>query len=73
MPVSKKKKGLTLEEMETAVESKFEASGFGSSQPQRLEIATGNLWEGSFRLIITVMDRRTRKSVKKIANFSILE
>jgi GWxTD domain-containing protein len=73
VPVSKKKKGLTLEDMETAVESKFEASGFGPSQPQRLEIATDNLWEGSFRLIITVMDRRTRESVEKIANFSILE
>ncbi len=73
VPVSKKKTGLTLEEMDTAVESKFEASGFGSTQPQRLEIATGNLWEGSFRLIITVKDRRTRESVEKIANFSILE
>ena len=73
VPVTKKKEGFTLKDMETAVESKFEASGFGSSQPQRLEISTENLWDGSFRLIITVMDRRTRESVEKIANFSILE
>jgi GWxTD domain-containing protein len=73
VPVTKKKKGLTLEEIPTAVESRFETSGFGPSQPQRLEIATDNLWEGSFRLIVTVMDRRTRESVEKMANFSILE
>ena len=73
VPVSKKKEGFTFRDMETAIESKFEASGFGPSQPQRLEIATENLWEGSFRLIITVMDRRTRESVEKISNFSILE
>ncbi|MCK4549271.1 MAG: hypothetical protein KAU49_03850, partial [Candidatus Krumholzibacteria bacterium] len=73
VPVTKKKRGLTLKDMETAVESRFETSGYGPSQPQRLEIATDNLWEGSFRLIITVMDRRTRESVEKIANFSILK
>ncbi len=73
VPVTKKRKGLTLKDMKTAVESRFETSGYGPSQPQRLEIETGNLWEGSFRLIITVMDRRTRESVEKIANFSILE
>jgi GWxTD domain-containing protein len=73
VPVTKKKTGFTLEDVPTAIESKFESSGFGPSQPQHLEIATGNLWEGSFRLIITVMDRRTRESVEKVANFSILE
>ncbi len=73
VPVSKKKKGMTLADMPTTVESRFEASGFGPSQPQRLEIATENLYEGSFKLVITVMDRRTRESVVKIANFSILE
>jgi hypothetical protein len=73
IPITKKKTGLTHEEIPTAVESRFETSGFGPSQPQRLEIATDNLWEGSFRLIVTVMDRRTRKSVEKIANFSILD
>jgi hypothetical protein len=73
VPVTKKRKGLTLEDVETAVESSFETSGFGSTQAQRLEIATDNLWEGSFRLIITVMDRRTRETVEKISNFSILE
>jgi hypothetical protein len=73
IPITKKKTGLTHEEIPTAVESRFETSGFGPSQPQRLEIATDNLWEGSFRLIVTVMDRRTRESVYKTANFSILD
>jgi len=73
IPITKKKTGLTHEEIPTAVESRFETSGFGPSQPQRLEIATDNLWEGSFRLIVTVMDRRTRESVYKKANFSILD
>jgi GWxTD domain-containing protein len=73
IPVSKKKKMLVYEDVETAVESRFETGGFGSTQPQRLEIATDNLWEGSFRLIVTVMDRRTRQTVVKSANFSILE
>jgi GWxTD domain-containing protein len=73
IPVSKKKKGMTLEDIPTAVESSFDTGGFGPTQPQRIEIATDNLWEGSFRLIVTVMDRRTRESVEKTASFSILQ
>ncbi len=73
VPVTKKRSGLTLEDVPTAIESSFESSGFGSTQPQRLEISTENLWEGSFRLIVRIMDRRTRESVEKISNFSILE
>jgi GWxTD domain-containing protein len=73
VPVSKKKRGLSLEEIPTAVESRFETGGFGPSQAQRLEITTENLWEGSFRLIVTVMDRRTRESVEKSAAFSIIQ
>jgi hypothetical protein len=73
VPVSKKRRGMTLQDVPTAVESKFETTGFGHVQTQRLEIATENLWEGRFRLIVTVLDRRTRRSVEKMANFSILD
>ncbi|MDD3643135.1 MAG: hypothetical protein PHQ19_06710, partial [Candidatus Krumholzibacteria bacterium] len=73
VPVTKKRKGLTLEDVPTAISSRFETTGFGSTQSQQLEIATENLWKGSFRLIVTAQDRRTRETVEKIANFSILE
>lgn len=73
VPVTKKRKGLTLQDVPTAISSRFETTGFGPTQSQQLEIATENLWKGSFRLIVTVFDRRTRKTVEKIANFSILE
>ncbi|MBN1165157.1 MAG: GWxTD domain-containing protein [Candidatus Krumholzibacteriota bacterium] len=73
IPVSKKRKGLSLEDVPTVISSKFETTGFGSTQAQRLEIATENLWNGNFRLIVAVMDRRTRKTVEQGANFTILE
>ena len=73
VPVTKKRKGLTLEDVPTAISSRFETTGFGPTQAQQLEIATENLWKGSFRLIVTVLDRRTRQTVEKVANFSILE
>lgn len=69
----KRRKGTKYEDVSTDLSSKFATSGFGSRQTQRLEIETKNLWEGSFRMTVRVMDRRTRKSVEKIAYFSILE
>ena len=47
-----------------AIDSSFESSAFGSTQAQRFEIATDNLWEGSFNLVVTVRDRRTRQSAE---------
>ncbi len=72
IPVSPKRKGPVLVDEETAISSKFETSGFGSTQAERIEIATDNLWEGTFRLYIAVMDRRTRETAGRFANFSIL-
>ncbi len=69
----KRRKGTGYIDVSTDLSSKFATSGFGSRQTQRLEIETRNLWEGSFRLTVRVMDRRTRKSVEKTAYFSILE
>ncbi|MBN2070648.1 MAG: GWxTD domain-containing protein [Candidatus Krumholzibacteriota bacterium] len=73
IPVSKRRKGPVLEEPPPAISSKFETTGFGSTQIQRLEIATENLWKGTFQLIVSIMDRRTLETTEKRSNFSILE
>lgn len=73
VPETKKRRGLTLMDIEAVIASGFETSGFGSTQTQRIEIATDNLWEGNFNLIVTVMDRRTRETVERAAPFSVLD
>ncbi|MCK4538742.1 MAG: GWxTD domain-containing protein [Candidatus Krumholzibacteria bacterium] len=73
IPMTKRRKGPVLEDPPPVISSQFETTGFGSTQTQRLEIATDNLWEGSFTLIVEVMDRRTRHIVEQRSNFSILE
>jgi hypothetical protein len=55
------------------VGSALETSDYGSTQPQRLSIATNELWEGPFRLDVTVTDRRTFKTAVQSAKFSILK
>ncbi len=72
-PVEKKRSGLVMEEITQVISSNFETSGFGSMQPQRLEIATDELWGGRFRLNVRVMDRRTRRAVSRTALFAILD
>ena len=72
-PLQKRRRGPVLEEVTSVVSSKFETAAVGSDHVQRLEIATENLWEGSFELTVTVTDRRTRESIRKSARFSVLE
>lgn len=72
-PKEKKRWGPVYKDAGTVMSSKFNASGFGSTQYERLEIDSKELWEGSFRLRVRVMDRRTRKSVETMTSFSILE
>jgi GWxTD domain-containing protein len=72
-PLEKRRRGPVLEEVTSVVSSKFETTDAGSDHVQRLEIATENLWEGSFELTVTITDRRTRESVRKSARFSVLE
>ncbi len=72
-PKEKKHWGPVYKDVGTVMSSKFNASGFGSMQHERLEINSDELWEGSFRLRVRVMDRRTRESVETITSFSILE
>ncbi len=43
IPLEKRRWGPVLKEITTAVSSKFQTTGYGSMQPQRLEIATDNL------------------------------
>jgi len=56
-----------------AISSSFETSGYGATQPQRLSVATDNLWEGKFRFIVTVTDRRSFRTATKSEDFSIVK
>lgn len=73
LPLEKRRRGPVLENVTTAVSSKFRTSGLGSKQVQRLEIATDELWKGPFRLIVTVTDRRTYGIAKKSTKFYLLD
>ena len=72
-PIERKRKRNFPEEITPVVSSRFETTATGPDQVQRLEIATENLWEGSFELTVTITDRRTRENVSKKARFSVLE
>jgi GWxTD domain-containing protein len=72
-PLRKRRWGPVLQDVPTNISSSFETSGYGETQPQRLSIATENLWEGPFKLIVKVTDRRTGRTAAKSAKFSILE
>jgi GWxTD domain-containing protein len=72
-PKEKRRKGPVYEDESMIISSRFRTSGFGSTQRERLEIDTSDLWEGSFRLKVRVMDRRTRETVETSTSFSILD
>ncbi|MFO7915598.1 MAG: GWxTD domain-containing protein [Candidatus Krumholzibacteriales bacterium] len=72
-PVGKRREGPVLKETSTVVSSEFRSEGIGSTQNQRLQIATENLWKGRFRITVEVQDRRSLRTVKKSSKFSILE
>jgi hypothetical protein len=72
VPLEKRRRGPVLRDV-PAISSAFETSGFGSTQPQRLSIATDELWKGPFRLEVTVTDRRTLRTAAQSATFSIVE
>jgi hypothetical protein len=72
-PLEKKRWGPVLQDAPTNISSTFETSGHGSTQPQRLAIATENLWKGNFQLVVTVTDRRTGHAATKSAAFTVLE
>ena len=73
IPLEKRRWGPVLQEVSANVGSALETSDYGSTQPQRLSIATNELWEGPFRLDVTVTDRRTFKTAVQSAKFSILK
>lgn len=72
-PLEKRRWGPVLLESDTKISSSFETTGFGSMQPLRLTIDTGELWEGMYELHVTVRDRRTRETVTRRSRFSVLE
>jgi GWxTD domain-containing protein len=73
IPLEKRRRGPVLEETSSAISSSFETSGYGATQPQRLSVATENLWEGRFRFIVTVTDRRSFRTATKWEDFSIVK
>lgn len=65
--------GPVLRKAGAVISPRFETSAYGATQFEQLEINTEELRGGSYRLLVTVMDRRTREAVEKTANFSILD
>lgn len=73
VPKEKKRWGPVFKDAGSIISSRFETSALGATQRERIEIDTSELWEGSFRLYVRIMDRRTRESIERKASFSILE
>lgn len=73
VPLEKQRWGPVLRDGMTAMTSRFETTGLGSTQVQRIEIATDKLWEGPHRLEVTVTDRRTGTAAEAMGNFYITE
>jgi len=73
VPLEKRRWGPVLREVPMTISSAFETGGYGRMQPQRLSIATNELWGGPFRLDVTVTDRRTFRTATRSAQFSILK
>ncbi|MFA4948161.1 MAG: GWxTD domain-containing protein [Candidatus Krumholzibacteriia bacterium] len=73
IPLEKRRRGPVFEETSAAISSSFETSGYGTTQPQRISVATENLWEGRFRFIVTVTDRRSFRTATRSEDFSILK
>ncbi|MBU8922840.1 MAG: GWxTD domain-containing protein [Bacteroidales bacterium] len=73
IPVRDDSPGSVINERPKSITSGFDTGGFGSTQPTRMLIATGELEEGPYILAVTVMDRRTREEVTKESRFSIIE
>ncbi len=72
-PLEKRRWGPVLKDVPMTISSSFETSGYGNAQPQRLSIATDELWKGPFRLKVTVTDLRTQGTAERSATFSIVE
>jgi GWxTD domain-containing protein len=73
VPLEKRRKGPVLVDVPSIVSSSFETSGYGSTQPQHISVEPINLWEGPFRFIVTVTDRRTFRTATRSEDFSILK
>jgi len=73
VPLEKRRWGPVLKELPLSISSVFETGGYGRMQPQRLSIATDELWQGPFRLDVSVTDLRTLRTARQSATFSIVE
>jgi GWxTD domain-containing protein len=73
IPLEKRRWGPVLKGVPLSISSAFETNGYGRMQPQRLSIATDELWQGPFRLDVTVTDLGSRRTARQSAIFSIVE
>jgi GWxTD domain-containing protein len=71
-PLDPRRWGPVLLDAPGEIASRFETSGYGSTQHMHFTIATDELWAGRFRLIVRVTDRRTLVTEEKTAVFRIL-
>ncbi|MBN1886003.1 MAG: GWxTD domain-containing protein [Candidatus Krumholzibacteriota bacterium] len=72
-PLEKRRSGLRLVNAGTVISSRFRTSAYGRTQRERIEIDTGELWEGAFRLSVEVTDERTKETVTAEGRFSVVE
>ncbi|HUV37217.1 MAG TPA: GWxTD domain-containing protein, partial [Patescibacteria group bacterium] len=72
-PLDKRRWGPVLLDVDTEISSSFETSGFGSMQPLRLTIDTGELRESAYELLVSVRDRRTLALARQRSTFYVLE
>ena len=72
-PLEKRRWGPVLVDDRLVKSSKFDLSGYGSRQTQRLEIDTSDLWPGRYELQVVVRDRISRTNVSQSARLSVVE
>ena len=72
-PLEKRRSGLRLVDAGTVISSRFRTSACGQTQRERIEIDTGELREGAFRLSFEVTDERTKETVTAEGRFSVVE
>ncbi len=72
-PCENRRWGPVLIDTDFEISSSFETTGFGSTQPMRLTIDTGEMWEGAYELLVKVRDRRTLMTATTGGRFYIIE
>jgi GWxTD domain-containing protein len=56
-----------------AVSSRFQSSGYGTTDPLYVQVRTDNLWVGAFDFMVTIKDEITQSITFRKATFRIVE